>query len=466
MGATVFINHKVNRMGNLDILYARARSMFQGEGLQAKALRGSAWSFFGFGAQQVLRLVSNMILARLLVPEAFGLISLAYVFMTGLEMFSDVGIRSSIIQSKRGEDVDFLNTAWTLQVIRGFLLWIISCLLAYPASLLYNEHLLFPVLCVIGSTSAIRGFQTTGYASSNRKLQFGSLTTAELMAQLVGTVTMIVLALASPTVWALAIGGVVSASAAVLLGHTMLNTHRHQLTWSSTAWRELIRYGKWIFLATALTYIGGQGLRLIQGAVVPIDVLGMISIASMFALGLGSLVGSINSTVLFPVFSVTQRKNPEQLASRLIKSRKLIFLITCPAFLILIFFSQPIISTLYDQRYQAAGLYLLVLSVGAALSSLRDPFGMTLLAIGDSAGHTINMTAMAVFRISGVIVGYAAGGIIGMLVADVIAEACVYPVEAYRLKKHNLWFPVFDIFSYAFYSCAGLFAYYWLFQHT
>lgn len=444
-------------------MYVKARQLFQGEGLRARALRGSAWSFFGFGAQQVLRLLSNMILARLLLPDAFGLIALAYVFMTGLEMFSDVGLRSSIIQSKRGENIEFLNAAWTLQIVRGFVLWAISCLLAYPASLLYKDPLLFPVLCAIGSTSAIRGFQTTGYASSSRKLQLGNLTRAELIAQLIATATTITWALLSPTIWSLVCGGVISAVASVVLGHRLLNTHHHRLEWNSSELKELMSYGKWIFLATALTYIGGQGLRLIQGVFVAMDVLGIISIASLFAVGIGSLVGKLNSAVLFPVLSDTQRRNPQQLASQLIKSRKLIFIITCPAFLILIFFSQRIITTLYDSRYHEAGLYLLVLSVGAAFASLRDPFGMTLLAIGDSASHTINMAAMAVFRIAGVLIGFSTGGVLGMLIADVIAEACVYPVEAYRLKKHCLWFPVFDIFSYAFYCLAGFLAYYIVF---
>ncbi|MFT3928824.1 MAG: oligosaccharide flippase family protein [Spongiibacteraceae bacterium] len=451
-------------MTSLGSIYLRARSKFQGDGLHAKALRGSTWSTLGHGAQQLLRLASNMIMARLLFPDAFGLISLAYIFMTGLEMFSDVGIQPSIIRSKRGEDIHFLNTAWTLQVIRGFVLWAISCLLAYPASLLYNEPQLFPVLCLIGSTSAIRGFQTTGYASSNRKLQFGKLTMAELIAQLLGSITMIIWAVFSPTVWALAIGGVVSSCAVVALAHRWLNTHRHQFAWDRSAVSELIHFGKWIFLATALTYIGGQGLRLVQGALVSIETIGVISIASMFALALSTLVGKINTSVLFPVFSDTQRRNPQQLAGQLIKSRKLIFLMTCPAFLVLILFSQPIISLLYDERYHAAGLYLMVMAVGAAMSSLRDPFGMTLLAIGDSASHFINMIAMATFRLSGVFIGYRMGGVLGMLIADVIAEACVYPVEAYRLRKHNLWFPAFDIFSYAFYALVGVLSYHFLFQ--
>ncbi|MFN3500356.1 MAG: oligosaccharide flippase family protein, partial [Pannonibacter indicus] len=75
-------------------------------------MRGTAISLAGTGGQQLLRLASNLALTRLLFPEAFGLMALIQTFMVGLQMFSDIGIRPSIIQNKRGEEADFLNTAW------------------------------------------------------------------------------------------------------------------------------------------------------------------------------------------------------------------------------------------------------------------------------------------------------------------------------------------------------------------
>src|SRR5216110_1744022 len=79
------------------------------------AVRGSLWTIFGFGAAQILRLGSNLVLTRLLFPKAFGLMSLISIFMQGLTMFSDLGIGPSIVRSQRGEDDLFLHTAWTIQ---------------------------------------------------------------------------------------------------------------------------------------------------------------------------------------------------------------------------------------------------------------------------------------------------------------------------------------------------------------
>jgi hypothetical protein len=93
----------------------------QGSSLKKKAIRGTAWTLFGYGGSQALRLVSNLILTRLLVPEVFGLMALVQTFQAGLTLFSDIGIAPSIIQNKRGEDPTFLNTAWDIASNSRFL---------------------------------------------------------------------------------------------------------------------------------------------------------------------------------------------------------------------------------------------------------------------------------------------------------------------------------------------------------
>lgn len=88
--------------------------MVTGNRLMARALRSTSWIVLGYGGSQAIRLASNLILTRLLFPEAFGLMALIQVVIVGLTLFSDVGIAPSIAQSKRGDDRDFLDTAWTI----------------------------------------------------------------------------------------------------------------------------------------------------------------------------------------------------------------------------------------------------------------------------------------------------------------------------------------------------------------
>jgi O-antigen/teichoic acid export membrane protein len=110
-------------------------SRLRGDGLVARVMRSSAFTALGYGASQAMRLASNLVLTRLLFPEAFGMMALVSVFIVGLTMFSDVGVGPSILQHRRGDDRDFLNTAWTVQVIRGGILWIMTLALALRISM-------------------------------------------------------------------------------------------------------------------------------------------------------------------------------------------------------------------------------------------------------------------------------------------------------------------------------------------
>src|SRR4051794_31786373 len=109
--------------------------------LKQLATHGSLWTIAGYGTSQVLRFGSNLVLAKLLFPQAFGLMAIVNGVMQGLVMLSDVGIGQSIIRHNRRDDPEFYNTAWTLQVIRGMLLAIMGVALAWPIGQFYNPFL-------------------------------------------------------------------------------------------------------------------------------------------------------------------------------------------------------------------------------------------------------------------------------------------------------------------------------------
>ena len=89
--------------------------------LKIRALKGGAWTIAGMGASHFFRLVSNLIMTRLLAPEAFGLMALANTLQIWLTMFSDLGMHGSIMRSKSGLLPDFLSTAFCLQIARNTL---------------------------------------------------------------------------------------------------------------------------------------------------------------------------------------------------------------------------------------------------------------------------------------------------------------------------------------------------------
>src|SRR5436853_4820251 len=116
--------------------------------LRAKTVRSSLWTLVGFGGSQVIRFCSSLIMMRLLMPHDFGLAALVGIFVNMFLQFSDIGLGPAIIRSPRGDDEQFLNTAWTISVVRGCGLWLLTCALAWPIAHYYHEPLLAPLMVV------------------------------------------------------------------------------------------------------------------------------------------------------------------------------------------------------------------------------------------------------------------------------------------------------------------------------
>ena len=92
--------------------------------LKQRVLRASGWNIAGYALSQAIRLGSNLVMTRLLVPEMFGVMTIATMVMMILSLLSDLGLRQNIVQSRRGDDPAFLDTAWVLQIVRGLILWL------------------------------------------------------------------------------------------------------------------------------------------------------------------------------------------------------------------------------------------------------------------------------------------------------------------------------------------------------
>ncbi len=204
--------------------------------------------------------------------------ALVAVIMQGLAMFSDVGVSPAIMQSKRGDDQKFLDTAWTIQVMRGVMLWAFACIIAIPVAGLYQEPLLAWILPCAGISLLISGFNPTRIDTANRHLLLGRLTGLDLIAQASGIVIAVILAWYLHSVWALVISGIASSSILLALYNLYLPGQRNSFHWERKSADELIGFGKWIFLSTICGFLYMQGDKLLLGKYLPLDQFGIYNI--------------------------------------------------------------------------------------------------------------------------------------------------------------------------------------------
>lgn len=434
--------------------------MFQrlaGNGLFARAMRGSAITAASYAFAQAMRLGSNLILTRLLFPEAFGMMALVSVFLVGLAMFSDVGIGPAISQSRRGDERDFLDTAWTIQVIRGVGLWLAASALALPLARLYEAPDLALLLPVAALTLLISGFNPTRIDTANRHLLLGRVTALDLASQVIGILAMVVLAVVMRSVWALVLGAIVGSSAKLWLMQRHLPGPTNRFRWEPEAAGELAHFGKWIFLSTACGFLLSQGDKAILGAYLPLEGLGIYNIGYFLASFPVLLGGAVVSRVLIPLY---RDRAPAASSANFARLRRMRFGLTGGLLALLgmmAFGGEALVGLLYDTRYVAAGWIV----VAVACVQMPQVIGMTYdqsaLAAGDSRSYFLVMAARATIQTVALFAGAAYGGLPFALFFQGLALLAAHPLIVWLARHHGAWDGFHDLF---FFVVAGLAAYF------
>lgn len=412
-------------------LYAR----FFGSSLKDRAFSGAIITAGGFGLQKFVQLASNLILTRLLFPEAFGLMALVNVFIIGVQMLSDTGVRPALVRTKEIDDPQLVNTAWTIQFVRGFILWIAVAGLAYPASVIYGEPILFQLLLAAGSIAVFKGMHSIGATLAVRELKAWRTISVALCGQVVATISMIALALQFKSVWALCIGTIIGAAAEMALTYIVMPKHKHKFCFDKERAAELFHFGKWIFLATLLTYLGGQGIRAFEGAMVPTDTLGLIAIAATISWAAVEAINQVLGRIVFPALSEITRSQKSDFSSILAKLKLKILILTIPIFGLITIFSNFIIELLYDERYHFAGPMLAILALNGAISSIPTLYQTTVLSLGDTRMHLKLNIFATTLRLAGLTLGFQVGGVLGMLAGTGIGGILYYILAAFSLRK-------------------------------
>ena len=423
---------------------SRLARLTRGDSLIARAVRSSALTVAGFGVSQVIRLATNLILTRLLFPEAFGMMALVSLVLLGLGLFSDVGIGPSIMQSKRGDDRDFLNTAWTIQVIRGSLLFVAACLLAWPAARFYGEPELMRLLPVAGLTLLITGFNPTALETAHRHMRLGRLTLIDITTQVIGVLIAIGFAWWLRSVWALVISGVVSALVQLWFYKLFLPGIRNRFRWEPAARRELIRFGKWIFLSTVCGFFFLQSDKLIIGKYLSLGDFGVYNIGfflASFPLMLGSMV---NQKIVIPIY---RECPPAESRDNFLALRRLRMPMTAALIVLVTGFSAAgvwLVGLLYDPRYQAAGAVVVLLALMQIPSIIQLTYDQAALAAGDSRRFFLLTLSRAVLMVAGLVVGLELAGLFGAILGQGMARALVYPVTVWLARRVGAWDPLHD----------------------
>jgi O-antigen/teichoic acid export membrane protein len=343
--------------------------------LRSRAFKAGSWVLFGYFAANLIRLFGNLIIARLLSPEVFGIMAIAAVIQTVIAMFADLGIRQAVFQSRNGEQRIFLNTAWTLQIIRGCFVWGVCACAAVglylagnwgwlPPDSVYATPVLPAVFAATSFSSVILGFESMKAITKNRNLDLKGLTLMELGSQIISLFVAITLSWLTHSVWAFVASGLTASMMSTVFSHLLLPGEKDHFAWDRDAMSELFGFGKWVFLSSAVGVLAMNGDRLLLAGWVTGTVLGYYSIAANLASVIESTASRVFNSVSLPALSEIARNQPERFSEVYFRMRWGADIAFTGAAGFLFAAGQAVIGFLYDARYAPAGQMLQWLSFG------------------------------------------------------------------------------------------------------
>lgn len=423
-----------------------------GDGYAARAFRGSALTVVSFGGQNILRLASNLVLTRLLFPEAFGLMALVSVVLSGAAQFSDIGIRGSIVQDKRGEDPVFLNTAWTLQILRGFILGAAVFLLSGPIATFYEAPELADLLKIAALVPILQGFGSTRLLSANRTIQLGRLTALNLGTQVFSIIVMVALAWWFESVWALLAGVVIGAAAQTVLSFFVLDGEKNRLHLERDAARRLFQFGKFIFFSTIAGFLINQSDRLVLGKFVTLEELAVYNIGYFLAAMPFLLASMLNERIFFPLYARRPPAENEHNRAQINKARFMVtsgtvFLATCLAVI-----GDPLVRFLYDARYHSAGAITTLIALSLIPRMITVSYERMALASGHSGRFALLAVTIATVQLTLTLFGVMNFGLLGAIVAPPVSILLTYPLMVWINWPYRGWHGLHDLI----FALAGL----------
>jgi lipopolysaccharide exporter len=362
---------------------------------------------FAFGMQAILRLLSSLILTRVLLPEAYGTITILLSVLYLIGNILDTNVSLFIVRDKNAEQPRYLNTAWTLRLGRsllsGAVLFVGAPLIATKA---YNLPDLMLPLRVFSLWFLIDGFESMGFALAIRRKQARLQMYSELAASVVSTTFSIVYCYRYHTFWGIAFGILLNRLIMTVLSHQLYRDLKPRLFIDLAAAREILVYSKFTIPSSLLSLGLNQFDKIVFLRLFDLRLLGIYGLAGNIAGSIEALISKISQAVLYPRCAHNFRENPDTAIKRYYTENTKLFagIIALPA--AVAGAAHLLISLLYDPRYSDAGSVLQALAIRAVLLSFASPAEDLLISAGQFHVILIGNILRATWIVVASLVGY------------------------------------------------------------
>ena len=415
---------------------------------------------FTFTLQVFIRLASSLILTRVLLPEAYGTMTILVSVLYVIGNILDTNVTLFIVRDKNAEQPRYLNTAWTMRLIRSLLSAAVLFLCApLVATKIYDLPTLTLPLRVISLFFVFDGLETLAFPLAVRRKQARLQVYTETVASLLSTSFSILYCYHYHTFWGMAFGMLLNRLFITIVSYRLYPDLRPKLFIDMAAAREVLSFSKFTVPSSMLTLGLSQFDKVVFLRLFDLRLLGLYGLAGSISGSVESLIAKISQAVLFPRCAQYFRENSETAKIRFYTENNKLFaaILAMPA--AVAGAAHLIISILYDARYAEAATVLQAFAIRAVFLSLASPAEDLLI----SAGQFHVILAGNILRASGIVVGSFVGyyffGFLGFVYG--LTFSGVLPLIYYwwLQKSKGLFIAKFEFYKVTFALGIGLLSY-------
>jgi O-antigen/teichoic acid export membrane protein len=420
----------------------------RGGSLRGRLLGAGVWTVVGTLGAHLMRLGGNLIVTRFLLPEMYGVMAIVITLTTILHLLSDIGLHQMVVRHERGHERGFLDTVWTVQVLRGGTLAAITVVMALglyvagqqgwlAADSAYASPELPAVLAASALGAVIHGFQSTKFDLAVRGLDLRRNVVIELVQQAFGLAVMIGMAWSTGSIWSLVLGSLAGTLLFVVLTHAAIPGAGNRFAWNREVLRQLAGFGKWLLLSSAIGVFAAHADRLLLAGLADARFLGLYAIALALAGALAMVFERLFGQVLMPALAEVARRDPAELPDAYWKARRRADPVILLASGALFALGPLVVGALYDTRYADAGPVLSVLALAMLFSRYQLLEQVYLVLDRPQYLAALNLVSLVATFVL-VPLGFALGGPEGGVLAIACRGAAGLPLLVAFNARHGL----------------------------
>jgi O-antigen/teichoic acid export membrane protein len=345
-----------------------------------KAVRGGLWLFSLRITQQLLIVVRLVILARLLSPNDFGLMGMALLTMTVIESLTQTGFDIALIQRKERTE-EYLDSAWTVEILRGLALFGILQLLASPAAGFFGSPDAEMLIRVVGLSLVFRGFLNIGTVYFRKELEFGKQFAFEFSGRVGDFIVAVVAGFILKNAWVLVLA-YISADLIRVVASYVIHPYRPRFRLEVRKARELFDFGKWILGSSALVFFLNRGDKALVGRLLGATMLGLYEMAYKISNLSASEFTLVISQVTIPAYSKLQERIG-RLREGYLRVLQVTAFLAIPLAGLIVVLAPEITRILLGEKWLAAIPAMRALALGGALRSIVATTGPVYMGTGN-----------------------------------------------------------------------------------